>query len=274
MVAKPTLANARWADIGGADVVAPAGGLRDTGFVAGTPVLQSYVNYLLNQHYQWEQFLDEVFKVAGTAIGDLKLSGAGTFGGALTVGGASTQAAITASGLITANAGVTAGANQDIAVSGTGKHKRGSRVRPIIGVTYVIDAASPFNGGLSSPTAAAYPFTTAFRLPSATGHTFAVLVIPCEEGETLTKVDARVACGSGVTVTMSVKKSDASGSSESISSLGSLATSAGSAGNLETLTSGTFSELVGSGFVYYYVSFSLTAGSSASILGAWATTTI
>jgi hypothetical protein len=145
------------------------------------------------------------------------------------------------------------------------------RRKPLIGVTYVIDAAAPFNGGLSNPTAAAYPFATAFRLPSATGHTFAALIIPTEEGETLCKVDARVACGAGVTVTMSVKKSDASGNTESITGLGSLATSAGSAGNLETLTSGVFSELVGSGFVYYYVQFSLTAGASATILGAWAT---
>ena len=130
MATKPTIANARWADTGGADVVAPAGGLRDTGFVAGTPAVQSYVNYLLNQQYAWAQFLDEFFKTAGTATADFKLTGA------MAITGLSTQAAITASGLITANAGLTAGANQHVTVSGTGEYKHGDRPRVI----------SPFSG--------------------------------------------------------------------------------------------------------------------------------
>ena len=58
-MAKPDITLARFADGPGEDVLAPSSGLRDTGFVSGTPIVQSYVNELFNQHYQWAQFADD-----------------------------------------------------------------------------------------------------------------------------------------------------------------------------------------------------------------------
>src|ERR1041384_6469899 len=77
MATKPTIALARFADTGGADVTAPSSVLRDTGFVLGTIIDESFVNYLFNQHYQWDLYLS-----------DGALSGDHTIDGSLTVGGA------------------------------------------------------------------------------------------------------------------------------------------------------------------------------------------
>lgn len=71
MAIKPTIANARFADGGGADVAAPSSGLRTTGFVAATLIVQSLVNYLLNQFYQWALYLSD-----GALSGDHSINGA------------------------------------------------------------------------------------------------------------------------------------------------------------------------------------------------------
>lgn len=76
MSTKPTIADARFATGPGDDVAAPSSGLRDTGFVAGTPIVQSYVNYLLEQLYLWCLYLSEGDLTGGLAVdGGLAVTG-------------------------------------------------------------------------------------------------------------------------------------------------------------------------------------------------------
>jgi hypothetical protein len=106
-VSKPAIADVRWAvDGANADagnVVAPTSGLRDTGYPTNAIPTSGVENYMKNRPYRWFQYLDEVFKLAGTAIGDMKLTG-----------------------VITAGGGFVAAANQHNTVSGTGRHKHGT----------------------------------------------------------------------------------------------------------------------------------------------------
>lgn len=71
MASKPIVANARFANTGGADVAAPSSGLRDTGFVSATLIVQSLVNYMFNQFYQWALYLSD-----GALSGDHSINGA------------------------------------------------------------------------------------------------------------------------------------------------------------------------------------------------------
>lgn len=59
MATKPTIANARWADPAEAGKSAPTSGERDSGFVPGNPIVAAIFDYLLNQFYQWAQYLNE-----------------------------------------------------------------------------------------------------------------------------------------------------------------------------------------------------------------------
>jgi hypothetical protein len=165
MATKPTIALARFADQVGSDVVAPSGGLRDTGFVAGTAAVQSFVNELFKQHYFWDLYLNDgalvgnhtiagtlgvssaltvtagglVVSAGGAAItGALAVTGAAAVSTTLAVTGATTLTgavgtnAINAAGLITANAGLTAGTNQNITLAGTGVLKHGTWTKLIV----------------------------------------------------------------------------------------------------------------------------------------------
>jgi len=148
----------RWANVGGAIVVPPAG-TQDVGHVAGEQPLHSYENWYKNLVYQWIVWLNDgdVALHNVSATGTLAVTGAATFDGnvtlgnaagdainplgaftasegitvptgkavaingssTLSVGGATTLAAMTASGLVTANAGVTVATGQAVTLSGT-----------------------------------------------------------------------------------------------------------------------------------------------------------
>lgn len=59
MATKPTIADSRWATDGAAELTAPSSGLRDSGFVDGTPIVADYPNVLHKEAYKWAQYLDE-----------------------------------------------------------------------------------------------------------------------------------------------------------------------------------------------------------------------
>jgi hypothetical protein len=79
---KPNITLARWATGPGQDVLVPSSGLRDTGFVNGTPAVPGYVNELLNQLYLWAVYLD-----TGDLDGDFTVDGSLEVGSELIVGG-------------------------------------------------------------------------------------------------------------------------------------------------------------------------------------------
>lgn len=101
-MAKPNIALSRFATGPGEAVLVPSSGLRDTGFVAGTPIVEGYVNELFLQAYEWAFYLD-----AGALEGDFSISGE-----------------LAVADVITAEAGLVASVNQHVTVSGTGKYKR------------------------------------------------------------------------------------------------------------------------------------------------------
>jgi hypothetical protein len=59
MATKPTIADARWATDGAAELTAPSSGQRDSGFVGGTAAVADYANVLHKEAYKWAQYLDE-----------------------------------------------------------------------------------------------------------------------------------------------------------------------------------------------------------------------
>lgn len=93
-VFKPTLEHTRWAITAGgtpsAEISDPDGTLKDGGYgpsgPSSIPSNRDW-NWWHQKAYLWHQYMDEVFKLAGTAVGDFSLSGKGTFGGDLEVGG-------------------------------------------------------------------------------------------------------------------------------------------------------------------------------------------
>lgn len=107
MSAKPTIALARFADTGGADKTAPSSGLRDTGFVEGTPADQSIVNELLFQLYSWALYLND----GDLIINSITAPGPGPF---ITV----VDAVIFESGINT-NGGINLPTNHGITANGT-----------------------------------------------------------------------------------------------------------------------------------------------------------
>jgi hypothetical protein len=121
MTTKPTISQVRFA-VDGSDTDSaqigsgPSSGLRDSGYLLDAVPTHNDIDYLFNRYYRWFQFIDEVFKVAGTAVGDFKIGGSGSFGGVLTPSGG--IAAFTAIGLITAAAGIAVG-GQALTVAST-----------------------------------------------------------------------------------------------------------------------------------------------------------
>lgn len=71
MATKPTIADARWATDGAAELTAPSSGERDSGFVGGTPAVADYANVLHKEAYKWAQYVDE-----GILTGALHLNSA------------------------------------------------------------------------------------------------------------------------------------------------------------------------------------------------------
>jgi fibronectin-binding autotransporter adhesin len=126
---KPNIAESRFgvdgADADATNFTAPSSGQRDTGWVLNQIPTSSVATYLENKTYRWLQFLDEVFKVAGTAVADFKLTGAMSVTGTLTAGGALTVssggAAITGTLAVTGAATVstTLGVTGSATVGGT-----------------------------------------------------------------------------------------------------------------------------------------------------------
>lgn len=70
MATKPTIADARWATDGGAELTAPSSGLRDSGFVATTPIVADYVNVEFKEFYKWALYLSD-----GALTGDHSVAG-------------------------------------------------------------------------------------------------------------------------------------------------------------------------------------------------------
>ncbi len=87
MAAKPNIALSRWASTGGAELLTPSSGLRDTGFESGTLAEPGYVNELLNRAYAWFQYLnDGVLTGDHTVNGALHVTGTSAFDGASVFG--------------------------------------------------------------------------------------------------------------------------------------------------------------------------------------------
>lgn len=78
MASKPQIAVARWADQISANLLSPSSGLRDTGFLAGTPAVSGYVNTMLGELYKWALYVND-----GVWDGDIALNGSFTVGGQL-----------------------------------------------------------------------------------------------------------------------------------------------------------------------------------------------
>lgn len=89
-LAKPAIADMRFAvdtlNADAANITAPSSGQRDTGWNLNQVPPSSFFNYLSNRTYRWMLFLDEVFKTAGVAVADIKLTGAANITGVVTAG--------------------------------------------------------------------------------------------------------------------------------------------------------------------------------------------
>lgn len=119
MATKPSIVPT-W-NTGGANNTAPTAPKIVLGFTNGERAAGSYFNNRLKLLGEWCQYLS-----------DGALTGAHTFGSTVGITGAVTcsstlgvTGAATFTAAITANGGVVAGSNQNITVSGTGRHKHG-----------------------------------------------------------------------------------------------------------------------------------------------------
>jgi hypothetical protein len=120
MSAKPNIALARFADQPGADIVEPPSGLRDTGYVAGTPVAAGFMNALMFHHYEWDKYISDgdvalhnvtanTLELAGTLTCDVGavIAGAITIGGNASIGGTlAVTGGTTLTGALAANGGL------------------------------------------------------------------------------------------------------------------------------------------------------------------------
>lgn len=161
---------------------------------------------------------------------------------------------------------VTMGANQHVIVSGTGAHKRGTRMRhiPLLAGFQLSGTAMTF--GATDDAAGSTATNNVFRIP--------ILV---DEGERITLVQSRVQVNAGAnTIVLKIYKDDQTGATPSRSQLGSTATSVGSGATLETLTSGALTEQVGSTFIQYFAEYTVTAfaGAGSNMFGIYVTTDI
>lgn len=219
MAAKPTIALARFADGGSADKSAPSGGLRDTGFVNGSIIAQSFVNELLFQNYSWALYLN-----------DGALTGNHTIAGTL---GVSSALTVTSGGLVVSAGG--AAITGDSTVTGnltiTGVLKHPSR-------RIQVPIAAPV--GTSSPTATS--FLTSFN----TGGIFQIpgLVV----GERIVGLEARIRDS----VTGPTKLTIQLVSSTDLNSptLATASSQSSGLGNFQTIASPAYTVTVASGTTY------------------------
>jgi hypothetical protein len=90
MATKPS-STPRWANVGG-DIVEPAGGKKDVGWVAEEKPPAQYFNWLLNLTWQWLEYLNDGIFDGNVQFldnvdidGDLNVDGSFTIGGAFTI---------------------------------------------------------------------------------------------------------------------------------------------------------------------------------------------
>lgn len=213
MSTKPTIALARFADTGGADVTAPSSGLRDTGFVAGTPISQSFVNELFKQGYLWDQYLND-----GALTGNHTITGTLGVSSALTV--TSGGLVVSAGGAaITGTLAVTGGATISTTLGVTGAATVGGTLGVTGDVTvggdiYRNNRIKLFNG------ASAIPATnvTQNASGSASGTAAATFTIPMdgfEVGDRLKSVTFKAKGSAAGTLTASLSTGSGTSSSSS-----------------------------------------------------------
>lgn len=82
MSAKPDVTLSRWADLAGSFVTDAPSGLRDTGFLDGTPAAADIVNAEIKQLYLWALYLND-----GVLTGNHSVDGDVVVAGTLTAGG-------------------------------------------------------------------------------------------------------------------------------------------------------------------------------------------
>lgn len=165
--------------------------------------------------------------------------------------------------LLTLEAGATASVNQSFTVSGTGKYKRGPRVRPI----------NPSGGAAGNGTAVPINTTGA----QVQLNEVFLVNLDMHEGERLTQVQARVLPdGAGDIIRMRVYRVDASGSGiPSRTQLGADQSSV-SGTTSQTLTQSGLTETVGTSLFTYHVEFVTTAVvvNAVNVTGIWITTDV
>jgi fibronectin-binding autotransporter adhesin len=170
MSTKPNLVLARWADLAGSFVTDAPSGLRDTGFVDGTPLAADIVNGELKQLYLWDKWLNDgdcafhnlsatgtlqatgattlasTLEVAGTLTCDVGavIAGAITIGGTLGVTGGTTltgalaaNGGLTVTGTTTALGDLTVGNGHVVTLNGT--------------TTLTVGGSATISGGLHLP---------------------------------------------------------------------------------------------------------------------------
>lgn len=168
--------------------------------------------------------------------------------GTATVGGA-----VSTSGLLTANGGVIAGANQNIAVAGTGLYKRPPRTRHI-------SAHKGVGGGTFSRNGV---IVGTFWIP-----------IDVDEGERIIAVAARISTTVvNDEINLLVFRMDHSGAAPLATQLGNTATG-GVPNTNSTITVSGLNELVGNQHFYYIAELQQVVGSGGSVRGILVTTEV
>jgi hypothetical protein len=131
--AKPNVALSRWADQVGAAVIAPSSGLRDFGFQPGTPASPHFVNYELNQLYQWALYLS-----------DGAFEGPVSFDDDVTVEDLFVNGDATVQGALDLKDDVTVATGKHIRLQGTGRLKHGTRELPVHIAAFQADGATTY----------------------------------------------------------------------------------------------------------------------------------
>lgn len=227
MSAKPS-STYQWATSG--PITPPTSGKQTAGFAPGERGAAQYFDWLLNGYGQWAQYLN-----------DGVMSGAFTF---------DTTVGIT--GLLTATAGVTVGANNHVTISGTGKYKRGTRIRHIPAIGGIISGAGTFQ-------IASNDFVGGWKA-TATNDLLAIPITLADD-ERITEVKAVVRGDSTATCNMALFKNPNTPSSAS-SSIANANTTASNTD--QTLDLAGLTE-VGGALFNYYVRFKVS-GAVASAL--------
>lgn len=222
-MAKPTISESQW-NTDGTNETAPSAAHKTDGWGAapgagGRLASSTVMNYWKRRVYQWLSYLDGFFDGSDNIVMPV---------------------------------------NKSVSVSGTGKHKRGARVRHFAassgretgGNFPQIGVAPLFHHGNWNPTAADQVLTVELQV---------------DEGETITNLSAEIITDATATITMTLVKAEMS--------LGLIgagvanATSAAVAASLATLSTGAISAAVGAGGETWLASFrvngAITGGGAA-----------